>query len=260
VYSINRFDGGALMAHLTETFDCPDTWERKFRKKPINVTAPTPTVLTGTTSDWFWKNARADDFHGGFLNRFLWMSGTKKPPIPNPAEVNGERIHDIKQHLATLEEKTDERAAHWTTEASKLWEHFYIRTRSVQPDGILGAALKRSHVYVRKLCLIYAWLEGTYPEILADQLQASLAVIAYSTKCTQQLIEMQNQGDERRRELEHRVIEYVRKHPGERYRTLQQRICDHKGDSETLHRVVRSLEATDQIQITTDKRVYLTAD
>jgi hypothetical protein len=257
VYSISRYDGGALMAHLTQTFDCPAVWERKFRKKPISVANPTPTVLTGTTGEWFWKNAKADDFHGGFLNRFFWLAGQRKPPIPNPEEVNGKIIHDIKERLRQLDEVKTEAAAYWSAEANELWKTYYTRTRSIQHDGLLGSALKRNHVYVRKLCLIYAWLEATYPIVTRDQLQAAIAVIDYGEQCTRQLIEMQTQGDEKRREIEHRVLEWVQKHDGERIRLLHQRLFRLKGDAETLYRVLRSLVQTDQIQIK-ENRIYLT--
>ena len=83
-----RWVGSTILEFVTECFDCPPEWGLKYRKGAITVTAPTPTILAGTTPEWFWKNARADDFYGGFGNRFLYLTGRKKAPIPNPEEGN----------------------------------------------------------------------------------------------------------------------------------------------------------------------------
>jgi hypothetical protein len=244
-----RWGGATLLEFLTETFDCPDEWSRIFRKNPVTLTTPTPTVLTMTTAEWFWRHAKPEDFYGGFGNRFLFFCGTKKPPIAAPTKINGAIIHDIKGKLSYSPNKTYNTGARWTLDASRLWDKFYCKFELRERNGLLSVALKRAHVYITKLSIIYAYLDGTYPEVLPEQLQAAIAVITYAIKSTELLLDMRATQNEDFRELEHRILSWLTKHDGEPLRILHQRLCKHRGDSETFNRVVKSLVASDQIEI-----------
>ena len=184
-----RWSGSTLLEFITETFDCPDQWGAKYRKGGINLWNPTPTILTATTPEWFWKYAKAEDFFGGFGNRFLFLTGPKKPPIANPTPPDGERIYRVKQQLEALARRQD-KCAQWTPGAQKLWNAFYIEWETRERKGLLGAALKRAHVYVRKLAMTYAATEDTLPDIDSDQLRAAIAVIQHGADSLEQLIEM----------------------------------------------------------------------
>ena len=54
--------------------------------------------------------------------------------------------------------------AQWTQAAQKLWNEFYEEWETRERKGLLRAALKRAHVYVRKLAMAYAATEGTLPQ------------------------------------------------------------------------------------------------
>ena len=210
--SVAHWSGSTLPEFITETFDCPPAFERTYRKKPVNIIDPTPTILTATTPEWFWAHALPQDFHGGFANRFMFLSGPKKPPIPSPAEVNGEVIFRIKNRLRELAEaltRNTHTRARLNDEAQKVWNKFYVGFENRTRRGLLAAALKRSQIYIQKLALTYSYLEGTFPEITAEQLRPSIAVILYSAKCVQELLEMQKIGSEERRELETRCLQLL---------------------------------------------------
>jgi hypothetical protein len=151
-----RWSGATIIEFLTEVFDCPDKWDRDFRTNPVTLVTPTPTILTMTTPEWFWRHARQEDFYGGFGNRFCFFSGTKKPPIPIPRSIDRSIdrsiIDQIKQKLATLANKTYDKGARWTPGAANIWNKFYCEFESHERKGLLGAALKRVHVYVQKHC------------------------------------------------------------------------------------------------------------
>ena len=251
-----RWTGSTLLEFITETFDCPDQWGAKYRKNSINLEKPTPTILTATTVEWFWKYAKAEDFFGGFGNRILFFSGAKKPPIPNPCEIDGERIHRVKKQIEVLAERPIKHAQ-WTPGAQKVWDTFYIEWETREHKGLLGAALKRAHVYVRKLAMVYAAVEETLPEIHADQLRAAIVVVQHAALCTERLIELQAAQSKPLGELEQIFVKWVGAHEGERVRRFQQLMWKHCGDSETFNRILRNLVAADRIQID-DRRVFLT--
>src|ERR1700722_16368126 len=65
-----KWNGSTLLPTLTEIFDCPDKYERKYRKNPISLNFPTCSILACTTQAWFWRDVTESDFEGGFGNRF----------------------------------------------------------------------------------------------------------------------------------------------------------------------------------------------
>jgi hypothetical protein len=249
-----RWTGSTLLEFITESFDCPDEWKTHYRKKPIYLDEPTPSILTATTTEWFWKYARAEDFLGGFGNRFLFLTGRKKAPLPNPLAIDGERIHQIKEQLKLAAQH--KHCAQWTEGAEKIWNSFYVEIESRERSGLLDAALKRTHVYVRKLAMTYAALENTLPLVHSSQLRAAIAVMRYAVCCVERLIEMQATQNKPQAELEERFLRYIGLHEDERVRRLQQKMARYCGDAETFNRVLKSLVQADRIEIH-DRRVRL---
>src|SRR5262245_33054723 len=127
-------------------FDCPPEWNKPYRNKPIHLETPTPSILTATTPEWFWKHARPEDFFGGVFNRFLFFTGPRKALLPNPNSVDGEAIARIKEHLKIVAARPPCRA-NWTTDAKKAFDAFYVKFESAERSSLLRAACKRVHVY-----------------------------------------------------------------------------------------------------------------
>ena len=250
-----RWKGSTLLEFITECFDCPREWNKHY-KTPIHLETPTPSILTATTAEWFWKNAKAEDFFGGFGNRFLFFTGARKaPPLPNPNMVDDEATAGIKQHLKTVTSNSGCRAS-WTTGAKRTWDDFYVKFESTERSGLLRAAIKRAPVYVRKLAMTYARIEQTFPHIENDQLEAAIAVVEHSVACTERLLDLQAAQSKPHGELERLLLKWVRNHQGERLRRMHQLTWKFCGNSETFNRVLRNLATADLIEIR-EKRVYL---
>jgi hypothetical protein len=252
-----RWTGSTLLEFITECFDCPPIWEKTYRKKPIRLEQPTPSILTATTPEWFWKYAKPEDFFGGFGNRFIFLNGPRKSPVPNPLPIDGAAIARIKHHLKIIADKIPCRAT-WTTGAKRTWDAFYVQDASQERGGLLGAALKRTHVYVRKLAMTYAALEQTLPHIDEDQLRTAIAVIRHAGACTERLLDLQAVGSKPQGELEERFLRYIALHEGDRVRRLQQKMARYCGDAETFNRVLKSLAQADRIEIQ-ERRVRLSS-
>jgi hypothetical protein len=227
----------------------------KYRKNPISLQAPTPTILAGTTCEWFWKNARADDFYGGLGNRFLYLTGTKKDPVPNPSEPDGAVLQQVHVALARLSELHPVEAR-FDTVARRLWEQFYVSWEQRERKGLYAAAVKRVHVYIRKLAMTYAALEGTLPEITLEQLKAAIAVGLYAAECAKVLVDAQTATLRPERELEQKFMKWIRDHEGARKRLMQQTLSKQTGGCETFNRVLLNLLRADQIEIR-ENRVFL---
>jgi hypothetical protein len=178
--------GSTIFEFITQTFDCPPEWSLKYRQKPVSIPRPTPTILTATTPDWFWRHARPQDFYGGFGNRFAHFTGRAKPPIPRPTQPDITILDGIRQKLTALSCVTPTKIT-LSPQGECLWDEFYIDWNSTDRSPLLAVAAKRLPVYVLKLAMVYAADEGTLPEIRLEQLQAAIGVVLYAEKCTEHL-------------------------------------------------------------------------
>lgn len=250
-----RWTGATIFEFITETFDCPAEWGMKYRKNPISLKAPTPTILAGTTEEWFWKNARAEDFFGGFGNRFLYLTGQRKEPIPNPVEPSVAALHRVREAFSSFS-KLASIEARFSGPAKQLWERFYLDWEQRARTGLYAAAVKRIHVYVRKLAMTYAALEGTLPEITIDQLKAAIAVGVYADACAKALVAAKNSMLRPEAELERKFMKWIEGHDGATKRSMQQTMSKATGGCEVFNRVLFNLQRADRIEIR-DKRVML---
>jgi len=255
LFARGRWTGSTILEFITETFDCPPEWGMKYRKDPISLRAPTPTILAGTTCEWFWKNARSDDFFGGLGNRFLYLTGPKKGPVPNPSEPDGTVLQQVHVALARLSE-LHPAEARFDKFARRLWEQFYISWEQRERKGLFAAAVKRVHVYIRKLAMTYAALEGTLPEITIEQLKAAIAVGLYAAECAKVLVDAQTATLRPEGELEQKFMKWIAEHDGARKRQMQQTLSKLTGGCETFNRVLMNLLKADQIEIR-DNKVYV---
>lgn len=253
-----RWKGSSLLEFLTETYDCPPEYRIPYRNNPTQLREPTPSILAGTTSEWFWKNALAEDFQGGFGNRFLYLTGQRKAPIPSPSQPDETKLVPIREKLLSLGSLTTS-VATFSPEASSLFESFYVDWESQERSGVYAAAVKRIPVYVRKLAMAYAACEGTLPEITFDQVKASIAVALYAAECTRLLVARRSAGvwpeAEREAELEQRFLEWVRRHDGALKRYMQQTLSKYAGSCGVFNKILLNLQRADRITVE-EGRVY----
>jgi phage/plasmid primase-like uncharacterized protein len=236
------WEGSTLLSFLTETFDAPDRYEIPFRKNPVLIHEPTPTLVAGTTVEWLWKGLREIDVHGGFGNRIFYMTGTPKPPIPLPAKPNAEALASVRADLQRL-------AAHpsmeffFSPDAQALWNEFYIKWKSTSWAELTTAAIKRVPAYIVKLSMTYACLEGT-SLIIADQLNAAIRVGHYGAKCADKLMSRHRQHTLQGK-CEGRVLSALKDHdlpPWKIHHAISGSF-----NAEELARAIRALEAAGAI-------------
>ncbi|MGA7234655.1 MAG: DnaB-like helicase N-terminal domain-containing protein [Bryobacteraceae bacterium] len=252
-----KWDGSTLLEFVTQCFDCPPVFDKPNIKNPVHVVNPTPTILTASTPEWFWKRATPEDFLGGFGNRFAFFTGQKKPALPRPNIWDDDDIRRIKDRLKEIAAK-ERCCADFTAGARKTWDAFYIQFEDAKRSSLLRASTKRAHVYVRKLAMTYAALEGTLPQVTKEQLYAAIAVINYSVACTEALLDLrvgQMSRDTTVSELGDRILKHIEKYPGRRKRDVQQ-VLSKYGDAERFNRSLKSLEQADRIEVK-DKRLFL---
>jgi hypothetical protein len=227
-----RWDGATLIPFLTQCFDCPEQYQLKFRKSPVNLERPTPSLLAGTTPEWFWKDFNAKDFPGGFGNRLFFLTGTRKPAIALPRMPNLSEISNAVNKLSAIQPCQ----AHLSLEAADLWGDFYAAwdAEEGRRDPLMATVIKRIPAYVLKLTMVYGAFEATLPEMTVDQLAAAIQVGHYGERCAGELLSLQNAGTNPKKELERRILGFVITQPGKS--TTKRQIYRH------LHRHYRNTE------------------
>jgi hypothetical protein len=236
------WEGSTLLSFLTETFDAPDRYEIPFRKNPILLQEPTPTLMAGTTVEWLWKGLREIDVHGGFGNRIFYMTGTPKPPIPLPAKPNAEALATVRADLQRLANHPPIELF-FDGDAQALWKEFYVAWKSTSWTELTTAAIKRVPAYIVKLSMVYACLEGT-SLITNDQLNAAIKVGHYGAKCADQLMNRHRQHTLQGK-CERRVLAALEQRdlaPWQIHRAISGSFS-----AEELARAIRALEAAGAI-------------
>jgi hypothetical protein len=242
--------GSALLEFYTTCFDCPPRWGKTYKNKnAISVLNPTPSILSGTTPDWFWKNATPSVFHGGMGNRFLFLAGAKKTPNPNPTPPDAGRLGKVREAFGRLS-ALNPMVVSFDPLAQLVWNKFYIEWESKKRSGLYGAATKRIHVYVRKLAMTYAALEQTAPLITAEQLLAAVGVGEYAAECARTLIELKDSTLRPEGEIENKMLHWLKKRGGkEKKRLMQQCLSRMCGSCEVFNRTILNLLRAERIAL-----------
>ena len=77
-----------LIPKLTSLFDCPDLETLKTRQRNVVCKEPFLSISSGTTLAWLQRALTEKDIYGGFANRFIFVYGNPKPPLPFPPKVD----------------------------------------------------------------------------------------------------------------------------------------------------------------------------
>lgn len=236
-----RWEGATLIPFLTESFDCPPSYELKFRKKPVCLKEPTPTLLAATTPEWFWHDARTTDFAGGFGNRIFFLTGTRKKPNALPTKPD---LRPVQQAVCALAE-VPPCEVRLSPEAEELWQEFYMSwdAERERRDTLLESAVARTPAYTLKLCMAYASLERTLPAITLEQLSAAIQVGYYGVACAKELLSLQNAGTNPIRELEKGILAFVQSARSQvtTKRLIYKSLWRHYASSEQFNRAFDSL-------------------
>lgn len=241
-----RWEGATLIPFLTQSFDCPERYEMKYRKNPINLERPTPSLLAATTPDWFWQDFRLRDFQGGFGNRLFFLTGPRKAAIALPDTPD---LSTVSRAIGGLS-RVEPCQATLAPDACALWEQFYRLWDADEAtrDPLLLAAVRRIPSYVLKLSMLYAAFEATLPSITLEQLKAAIQVGRYGEACVREILALQNAGTNPKKELERRILAFVGGEPGgvttkrAIYRALHRHYPDAQAFSQSFDSLVRAGE------------------
>jgi hypothetical protein len=240
--------GSMLMGLLIRCFDCPGVYSFAYRKNPVRIDNPTPSILTATTPEWFWEVMTAAHFRSGFGNRFLYFTGKRKPPMPMTEDPDREAIVEIRRHLGRLKNVPPGEVL-FSDAARRLWIDFYTQWEDRDLPSLALAATQRVRIYVLKLGMAYAALEGSLPYLEEDQLASAIAMGRYAGRCAEHLIDLQTAPSGVAGDLNDYLVQYIRTHDGLSYRELYHNTKRRVGDAKTLNDMVDHLCRAERIAV-----------
>lgn len=173
---------------LTEAFDCPPDLHLPTRADPITVTEPYISLMCASTPSWL-EDLQDRDVLGGFANRFIYILGEPKPPIPFPEPPRSDLQDRIIARLSDLQAWLPDQGLRLelTSPARELWVEFYTRWHSLSwPDELLAAILQRIPDITLKIAVIYATLEKR-TQIDAEILKTAIDAGGYAVASAQRI-------------------------------------------------------------------------
>jgi hypothetical protein len=241
------WDGATLKSVITSLFDCPPAFELKFKKDKVATVIPEPTLslLVCTTPATFWRHLREEDMEAGFGNRWIYLRGEKRPTISRPTRPDSTLLVPVEATLARLI-TIPPTECRFSRDAEILWDEFFLAWDAERWSELTALAAKRIPQYVLKLGMLYAALEGTLPELTADQLTAAILVGNYAVGCTDYLMRDARPGGFRSR-LENRILGVLADAPLPTYRIKRQ--VGGGVSVEDVDRAIRVFERAGEIEI-----------
>lgn len=170
-----------MLPKLNSLYNCPPSESIDRKKKSTKVTRPFVSLMTASPIEWLVGAIAQEDVMGGFLNRFLLVSGESKEPIPfaqlpNKAEWENfiQELRDIIVGYTQISEMS------WSDEAKALFEEFYTswhpRQRSLPAET--AALTNRIPDHVVKIAMLLSGLAGK-PQITAEATAIAIKVGRY---------------------------------------------------------------------------------
>ncbi len=203
-----------LIPKLTSLFDCPDLETLKTRQRTVVCKEPFLSISSGTTLAWLQRALTEKDIYGGFANRFIFVYGNPKPPMPFPPKVDADaytallaKINDIRLWAERLQrsEASGELVVPDTTKA--MFADYYAEYHKRCAAETLPATLiPRVQTFVWKFGLLYAAMAGS-EQILPEHLEPAILAGDYFEQSVLQIF--RTFGASRGKEVEDKLLAFL---------------------------------------------------
>lgn len=183
-----------LIPKLASLYDCPDRETLKTRTKAVECKEPFLSIISGTTHSWLQQALTEKEIYGGFANRFMYICGEPKDPMPFPPKVDAVKrdalVNQINDIRLWAEELRADNGGELTAsdEAKGRFAAYYAEYHKRCASESLSAALiPRVQSFVWKLALLYAAMDFSQeikinhlePAILAGNFLEQSAVLLF---------------------------------------------------------------------------------
>ena len=241
-----------ILPRLQSLYSCPEKESVDRRQAPATAINPFFSLLAATPQDFIVDLIGELEVRGGFLNRFLIITGEEQPPKPivsqpTPAEWGRlvEPLHGIQAEIDRNPQRRE-----FEPEAEELWREFYIGWRKERRKWNSKAAdlTSRTFEHVLKISLVYSVL-ASERKISALSLATAISTGAWLESNALRLFG--DAGLDQFGRAERMVLEILRKSKnGRMFRRDLQQLAAKKGiNGETFGRVLKAMEANEHVRM-----------
>lgn len=152
--------GSTLKASLIDLYDCPPDFSISSRTHGETIGAdPYGSLMTSTQPGAIAELVSAKDDKAGFLNRFIFLTGTHKERFAlNEVTIDLSAAVDLLKlvHLWGRNEYGTGGMVEWSDEAKQEWRNFFMSTVAPDQANAQNDMLGRVDLLMKKIILLFA--------------------------------------------------------------------------------------------------------
>jgi hypothetical protein len=237
-----------IIPRLNSLYYCPEHASIDRVKDSTEIVKPFLSLITATPMAYVEDILTELEISGGFLNRFLIVTGEEQPPKAIVKSPSPEAWESIAAGLRDLRGR-EIGEIDFTEEAAGLWTEFYTGWKTERRTWQARQANLTARIFehVLKIAVIYAILAGER-QISTHALVVAIAIGEWLQSSALGLFADANTGHIGK--CERAVLDLLKGAKGGRMwrRDLQQKISGRGFNSELFNRTLKALENNDQIQ------------
>jgi hypothetical protein len=236
-----------ILPKLNSLYSCPER-SSIDRIDSTTIVRPFVSLLTATPQAYIEDILSDLEISGGFLNRFLIISGPEQEPKPIVKSSSIEAWESIAAGLRKIEERT---LGHFdmTSEAEELWIHFYTEWKKERKEWHPKQAnlTARTFEHILKISVVYSVLAGEQ-KIGTKSLGIAVALGKWLQSNTLRLFA--DTGLDHFGKCERAIINVLKGAKNYRMwrRDLQQLISGRGFNGEVFGRAIKALTSNDQVR------------
>jgi hypothetical protein len=241
-----------MIPRLNSLFNCPPGDSIDRRKESTLVTRPFVSLITASPVEWLLSAIEVGDVMGGFINRFLIVSGEAKQAIPfarMPSESEWKSFTDELMHVISPYIEGEPIEITWSDEAKIVYEDFYFDWHKNQQSlpGETASLSNRIPDHIIKIAMAISALDGQRC-ITLDAIAAAVTIGKYLEQLVHILFG--DVGLSRQGRVERMIITRLQNKKGMMpFRDLRHAIGG-KVETEPFNRAIGALEKAGVIKIT----------
>jgi Protein of unknown function (DUF3987) len=236
-----------ILPRLNSLYYCPEKSSVDRVKNPTIAIRPFVSLMAATPQEYVEDLLCDLDITGGFLNRFLIITGEEQPPKPIVQTPSTDQMDTLAMKTQMAIAKVSGHVG-FSSDAIATWRDFYIAWRSRRKglDHRKANLTARTFEHILKIATVYTVLNG---KDTIDLQTLNIAIEIGSCIEANTIRLFATIGMDRFGKCEHTILAVLKKARDGRMwrRDLQQELGGRRFNAELFNRALKSLELNDWI-------------